>query len=151
MIKISDKPISPQSVANRVKTSGSGCVVLYIGLIRDYSRNKAVLSVEYEDIDGTAENTLRTAENTLRQIASEVEQKWAVNNIAIYHRVGKLKVGDVNLVIALASTHRQDGFAACQYAIDRFKEKLPTWKKETYRDGSFSTIIRGDLIARLRN
>jgi len=131
MIKISDKPISPQSVANRVKTSGSGCVVLYIGLIRDYSRNKAVLSVEYEDIDGTAENTLR-------QIASEVEQKWAVNNIAIYHRVGKLKVGDVNLVIALASTHRQDGFAACQYAIDRFKEKLPTWKKETYRDGSFS-------------
>jgi len=131
MIKISDKPISPQSVANRVKTSGSGCVVLYIGLIRDYSRNKAVLSVEYEDIDGTAENTLR-------QIASEVEQKWAVNNIAIYHRVGKLKVGDVNLVIALASAHRQDGFAACQYAIDRFKEKLPTWKKETYRDGSFS-------------
>jgi len=131
MIKITDKPISPQSVANRVKTSGSGCVVLYIGLIRDYSHNKAVLSVEYEDIDGTAENTLR-------QIASEVEQKWAVNNIAIYHRVGKLKVGDVNLVIALASAHRQDGFAACQYAIDRFKEKLPTRKKETYLDGSFS-------------
>jgi len=131
MIKITDKPISPQSVANRVKTSGSGCVVLYIGLIRDYSRNKAVLSVEYEDIDGTAENTLR-------QIASEVKQKWALNNIAIYHRVGKLKVGDVNLVIALASTHRQDGFAACQYAIDRFKEKLPTRKKETYLDGSFA-------------
>lgn len=131
MIKISDKPISPQSVANRVKTSGSGCVVLYIGLIRDYSHHKAVLSVEYEDVDGTAENTLR-------QIASEVEQKWAVNNIAIHHRVGKLKVGDVNLVIALASAHRQDGFAACQYAIDRFKAKLPTWKKETYRDGSFS-------------
>lgn len=131
MIKITDKPISPQSVANRVKTSGSGCVVVYIGLIRDYSHHKAVLSVEYEDIDGTAENTLR-------QIASEVEQKWAVNNIAIYHRVGKLKVGDVNLVIALASAHRQDGFAACQYAIDRFKEKLPTRKKETYLDGSFS-------------
>ena len=131
MIKITDKPISPQSVANRVKTSSSGCVVLYIGLIRDYSRNKAVLSVEYEDIDGTAENTLR-------QIASEVEQKWALNNIAIYHRVGKLKVGDVNLVIALASAHRQDGFAACQYAIDRFKAKLPTRKKETYLDGSFS-------------
>ena len=118
-------------MANRVKTSGSGCVVLYIGLIRDYSHNKAVLSVEYEDVDGTAENTLR-------QIASEVEQKWALNNIAIYHQVGKLKVGDVNLVIALASTHRQDGFAACQYAIDRFKEKLPTRKKETYLDGSFS-------------
>lgn len=130
MIKISDKPISPESVANRVKTSDSGCVVLYIGLIRDYSHNKAVLSVEYKDVNGTAENNLC-------QIASEVKQKWAVNNIAIYHRVGKLKVGDVNLVIALASAHRQDGFAACQYTIDRFKEKLPTQKKETYADGSF--------------
>ncbi len=65
MIKISDKPISPQSVANRVKTSSSGCVILYIGLIRDYSHNKAVLSVEYKDVNGTAENNLR-------QIASEV-------------------------------------------------------------------------------
>lgn len=130
MIKISDKPISPQSVANRVKTSSSGCVILYIGLIRDYSHNKAVLSVEYKDVNGTAENNLR-------QIASEVKQKWAVNNIAIYHRVGKLKVGDVNLVIALASAHRQGGFAACQYAINRFKEKLPTQKKEIYADGSF--------------
>lgn len=130
MIKISDKPISPQSVANRVKTSNSGCVVLYIGLIRNYSHNKAVLSVEYKDVNGTAENNLR-------HIASEVKQKWAVNNITIYHRVGKLKVGDVNLVIALASDHRQDGFAACQYAINRFKEKLPTQKKEIYADGSF--------------
>ncbi len=130
MIKISDKPISPQSVANRVKTSSSGCVILYIGLIRDYSHNKAVLSVEYKDVNGTAENNLR-------QIASEVKQKWAVNNIAIYHRVGKLKVGDVNLVIALASAHRQGSFAACQYAINRFKEKLPTQKKEIYADGSF--------------
>lgn len=130
MIKISDKPIFPQSVANRVKTSSSGCVILYIGLIRDYSHNKAVLSVEYKDVNGTAENNLR-------QIASEVKQKWAVNNIAIYHRVGKLQVGDVNLVIALASAHRQGGFAACQYAINRFKEKLPTQKKEIYADGSF--------------
>ncbi|UCG10036.1 MAG: molybdenum cofactor biosynthesis protein MoaE [Dehalococcoidia bacterium] len=131
MIKITDKPISPLSVAARVKTSSSGCVVLYIGLIRDSSHHKAVLSVEYEDVDGTAENTLC-------QIASEVKQKWELNNIAIYHRVGKLKVGDVNLVIALASAHRQDSFAACQYAIDQFKEKMPTRKKETYLDGSFA-------------
>jgi molybdopterin synthase catalytic subunit len=135
MIKITDKPISPESVASRVKTNSSGCVVVYIGLIRDYSQNKAVLCVEYEDIDGTAENTLR-------QIASEVKQKWALNNIAIYHRVGKLEVGDINLVIALASAHRQEGFAACQYAINRFKEKLPTRKKETYRDGSFAITKR---------
>ena len=56
--------------------------------------------------------------------------------MAICHRIGKLKVGDINLVIAVASTHRQEGFTACQYAIDRFKQIIPTQKKETYEDGS---------------
>jgi len=59
-----------------------------------------------------------------------------VDNVAIYHRVGRLNVGDINLVVAVASAHRAEGFAACQYAIDRFKQELPTSKKETYLDGS---------------
>jgi molybdopterin synthase catalytic subunit len=60
-----------------------------------------------------------------------------VENVAICHRIGKLKVGDINLVVAIAAAHRGEGFAACQYAIDRFKEVMPTKKKETYTDGSF--------------
>jgi molybdopterin synthase catalytic subunit len=129
MICITDQPISPEMVVNEVKTDNSGCVVTYVGLIRDYSEGKPVLSVEYEDAEGKAEDRLR-------EIASEIKQKWSVNKIAIYHRVGKLKVGDINLVVAVASTHRQEGFAACQYAIDRFKQALPTQKRETYQDGS---------------
>ena len=129
MIEVTNKPISPELTVNKVKTDGSGCVVTYIGLIREYSRDKQVLSVEYEDSRGMAEDRLR-------DIANEVKQKWQVDNIAICHRTGKLKVGDINLVIAVASAHRQEGFAACQYAIDRFKQNLPTHKKETYQDGS---------------
>ena len=129
MICITDQPISPELVVNEVKTGSSGCVVTYVGLIRDYSRDKPVLSVEYEDTEGKAEDRLR-------EIASEIKQKWPVNNIAIYHRVGKLEVGDVNLVVAVASAHRREGFAACQYAIDHFKRELPTKKRETYNDGS---------------
>ena len=129
MIGITAKPISPELVVDEVRTDSSGCVVAYVGLIREYSRGKPVLSVEYEDIGGKAENRLR-------EIASEIEQKWQVNNIAIYHRIGKLKVGDINLVIAVAAAHRHEGFDACQYAIDQFKQKLPTHKKETYKDGS---------------
>ena len=129
MIEITEKPISPELVVNKVKTDGSGCVVTYIGLIRDYSRGKPVVSVEYKDAEGTAENRLR-------EIASEIRQKWQLENIAICHRIGKLKVGDINLVVAVAAAHRQEGFAACQYAIDQFKQKLPTQKKETYKDGS---------------
>ena len=112
MIEITDKPILPELVVDKVKTDSSGCVVAYIGLIREYSRGKRVLSVEYKDPRGTAGNRLR-------EIASEVRQKWQPDNIAICHRIGKLKVGDINLVIAIASAHRQEGFAACQYAIAR--------------------------------
>jgi len=129
MIEITDQPVSPEIIIKRVKTDNSGCVVTYVGLIRDNSRGRPVLSVEYEDTD-------KTAENRLRQIADEAKQKWQLNNVAICHRIGKLKVGDINLVVAIASAHRQEGFAACQYVIDQFKEKLPTRKKETYTDGS---------------
>ena len=129
MIKITDKPISPESVVNEAKTDNSGCVVTYVGLIRDRSQGKPVLSVEYRDTEGTAENRLR-------EIASETKQKWPINNIAVCHRTGKLKVGDINLVVAIAAAHRHEGLAACQYVIDRFKQAMPTDKTETYRDGS---------------
>ena len=129
MIEITKKPISPELVVNKVKTDSSGGVVTYIGLIREHSRGRQVLSVEYEDAEGNAENKLQ-------EIASEIRRKWQINNLAICHRIGKLKVGDINLVVAIASAHRQEGFAACQYAIDQFKQKLPTQKKETYQDGS---------------
>ena len=132
MVKITDKPISPELVVNEVKTDGSGCAIAYVGLIRKESRGKQVLSVEYKDSNGTAEDSLR-------QIADEASQKWQLNGIAFYHRTGKLKVGDINLVIAIASAHRQEAFTACQYAIDRFKEALPTHKTETYTDGSVWT------------
>jgi molybdopterin synthase catalytic subunit len=130
VIEITPKPISPELTVNKVKTNDSGCVVTYVGLIRNYSQGKPVVSVEYKDTQGTAENRLR-------EIASEIRQKWQVENVAICHRIGKLKVGDINLVVAIAAAHRQDGLAACQYAVDRFKEIMPTKKKETYADGSF--------------
>jgi len=129
MIEVTEKPILPELIINKVKIDSSGCVVTYIGLIRDYSQGKPVLSVEYRDAQGTAESRLQ-------EIASEIRQKWQVDNLAICHRIGKLKVGDINLVIAVASAHRKEGFAACQYAVDAFKQKLPTRKKETYQDGS---------------
>jgi len=129
MIEITERPILPELVVSKVKTASSGCVVTYIGLIRDYSRGKPVLSVEYEDVS-------EKAAKRLQEIAAEIKQKWPIGNIAIYHRIGKLKVGEINLVVAIASAHRGEGFAACQYAIDQFKQKFPTRKKETYQDGS---------------
>jgi len=134
VIEITKKPISPELVLSKVKTDSSGCIAAYVGLIRDSSQGKTVVSVEYKDTEGKAEEGLR-------QIASEIRQKWQVNNIAICHRIGKLKVGDINLLIAVAAAHRKEGFAACQYAVDRFKELMPAQKKETYLDGSTSVAV----------
>jgi molybdopterin synthase catalytic subunit len=132
MVEITVEPISPEVIVNRVKGDKSGGVVTYVGLIRESSRDKKVASVEYRDSDGKAASRLG-------EIANETNQKWQLNAIAICHRTGRLKVGDINLVVAIASAHRKEGFAACQYVIDRFKEKLPTDKRETYLDGSIWT------------
>ena len=129
MIKITDALISPEAVVDKVKARSSGCVVTYVGLIRDNSRGKQVQSVAYADASGKAEDKLR-------KIADEIKRKWPVDNVAIYHRIGRLNVGDINLVVAIAAPHRAEGFAACQFAIDQFKQELPTSKKETYLDGS---------------
>lgn len=119
----------PERVVNDTKTDGSGCIVTYVGQIRDTSEGKPVLSVEYQDYHNNAVDTLK-------QIAEEARGKWPIENISICHRIGKLKVGDFNLVVAIAAAHRGEGFTACQYVIDQFKKRLPTRKTETYRDGS---------------
>ena len=129
MIQITDKPISPELVINKARTPDSGCVVTYVGLIRDNSRGKPVKSVEYRDAD------CKSAER-LRAIAAEIKRDFPVNSVVIYHRTGVLNVGDINLVVAIGAGHRGEGLSAVQRTIDLFKDRLPTTKKETYRDGT---------------
>ena len=126
MIEITKETISPEQVVSRAKTNSSGCVVTYVGVIRDYSQGKPVLSVEYQDSKGNAEKALQG-------IAEEARKRWRLENIAISYRIGKLRVGEINLVVAVASAHRGEGFAACQYIIDQFKERMPTSKIGKYQ------------------
>ena len=129
MVKITSDVIDIEGVINNTRTKDSGGIIAYMGLIRNTSHGKTVLSVEYSDADGTAGAKLQDIVNTIKD-------KWPINDMAFVHRIGKLKVGDNNVVVAIAAAHRQEGFAACQYAIDQFKEELPTHKKETYLDGT---------------
>ena len=76
------------------------------------------------------------AADRLKDIAEEIKRKFPVNRVVIYHRIGKLNVGDINFVVAVAAAHRGEGWPPCQYAVDVFKDRLPTAKKETYRDGT---------------
>jgi molybdopterin synthase catalytic subunit len=134
IIRITREPISPQSIFEEVKTSGSGCVATYIGLIRDNSHGKIVKSVEYIDIAGNAVNVLS-------EIADEVKARWRIEDIGIVHRIGKLRVGDINFLVAIAAGHREEGFEACRFVVDSFKERLPTRKTETYTDST--TLVGG--------
>lgn len=120
-------PISPEQVVSRIKTDDSGCVATYVGLIRDNSHGKSVISVEYSDDSGKAQQRLAS-------IAVEIMRKFPVNKVGLFHRTGVLKVGDINFVAAIAAGHRQEGFAACAYAVDRFKELLPTKKIEVCKE-----------------
>ena len=131
MIAITKDVISPEQVINSVRVDPAGCVVTYVGLIRNVSQGREVFAVEYEDTG--------TSESTLHLIDAEARREFPVEDIAFVHRVGKLHVGDINLVIAVAAAHREEGFAACQYAIDMFKNRLPTRKTESYADGSSCT------------
>ena len=132
MILVTEEPLAPEQAVREAKTTGSGCVVTYVGLIRDNSRGRSVRSVEYRDEDGIAAQQLQ-------EIADDIMEKFPVENVAIHHRTGVLNVGDINLIVAVAAGHRGEGLEATAHAVDRFKEKLPTAKKETYTDGSVYT------------
>jgi len=131
-VKIVNHPINVEEVISMAKTADSGCVASYVGLIRDNSHDKQVKSVEYRDEDGQAEAKLK-------KLAEDIMHKYPVNGLSMCHRIGILEVSDINIVFAFGCGHRQEAFAACAYAVDKFKEMLPTSKTETYIDGTVNT------------
>jgi molybdopterin synthase catalytic subunit len=130
MIQLTNQPINPSAVLAQVGDDGSGGVVLFLGQTRDQSRGEKVIGLEYEAYESLA---LKQME----KIAAEARQLWPVRSIAIMHRLGYLKVGEISVAIAVACAHRGEAFAACRFAIDTLKKTVPIWKKEFRPDGSF--------------
>jgi molybdopterin synthase catalytic subunit len=134
MIAVTSETLSPEEVVRATKTADSGCVCTYVGLIRDNNRDKMVEYVEYSD-KGTE------SVKVLQSIVDEAREKYPVNEMSLVHRTGKLKVGDINLVIAVAAGHRKEAFEACAFAVDEFKARRPTDKTEKYLDGTASSAF----------
>ncbi len=129
MIEITSSPIIAQPVIDSVRKNTHDAVVTFVGTVRNNSEGKQVLYLEYEAYPAMAEKKLN-------EIAKEIQTRWGIGDIAVVHRVGRLEIGDIAIVIAIGSPHWQEAFEACQYAIDRIKEAVPIWKKEFYEDGS---------------
>jgi molybdopterin synthase catalytic subunit len=123
-----EAPLDASAVAALVAAADAGAIVTFIGTVRDHARGRVVRWLEYE---AYAAGCLPI----FAQIADEMRAQWPVGLVAIHHRVGHLEVGAASVVIAVASAHRHEAFAACEYAIDRLKQLAPIWKKEAYADG----------------
>ncbi len=102
---------------------------VFVGTVRQHTAQRRVLRLEFEAYETMA---LREME----KLAATVKQRWGANQVAIHHRLGTLLVGEVAVVIAVATPHRQAAFAACQYAIDTLKQTVPIWKREVFADGA---------------
>jgi molybdopterin synthase catalytic subunit len=128
LIHISEKPLDTRQVISLVAQPHLGGINVFLGTVRDQTKGKKVLRLEYE-----AYEPMAVSEMT--KIANRVTAKWPQAVIAIHHRVGTLQIGEAAVVIAVATPHRDDAFAACKYAIDTLKENVPIWKKEVFEDG----------------
>ena len=127
--RITRKPIDAAAVLASVADRSAGGTVLFVGTVRDVSEGKRVRGLEYQVYR-------EMAEKRMRAIEEEVRERWPVRKLAMVHREGRLKVGEVSVAVAVSCEHRAEAFDACRYAIDRVKTSLPLWKKELAKDGA---------------
>lgn len=125
---ITRKPIDLNVLHNRVAFAGAGAILIFSGVVRDKAQGKRVDHLEYEAYPAMAEQSMR-------DIIDEIRARWADVRVALAHRIGKLKIGEASLVIAVAAPHRPEAYAASRYVIERVKAIVPVWKKEFTLDG----------------
>ncbi|HLR09690.1 MAG TPA: molybdenum cofactor biosynthesis protein MoaE [Bacillota bacterium] len=126
---ITDQPLDIETVIAKVIRPEAGAVNLFTGTVREFTKGKRTLFLEYQAYKPMAEKKLA-------EIGREIEAKWGNAKTAIAHRIGRLDISELAVVIAVSTPHRKDAFAASRYAIDRIKEIVPIWKKEHWEDGS---------------
>jgi molybdopterin synthase catalytic subunit len=125
---LTSAPLDVAGAAALVSARGDGAVTTFVGLVRDHNAGRRVLWLEYEAY-------APLAVKAFEQIASEAAARWAEARLAIHHRTGRIEIGDASVVIAAASPHRAEAFAACRYAIERLKQIAPIWKHEHFEGG----------------
>ena len=123
------EPIDVAALARHVRAPEDGAAVTFDGFVRNQSRNRPTLYLEYEGYEPMA---LRTME----QIGRELHERWPINRVGIIHRLGRIDTTESSVVIVVTSAHRKIAFEACHYAIDRLKRIVPIWKKEYFEDGA---------------
>jgi len=127
--EITREPIDKLGLERRLITGAAGAVVTFDGVVRDNTKGRRVLTLDYDAYPPMAVKEMR-------RVGEEVRQRWPeVERIGIVHRFGEMKISESSVVIVVTSPHRKVAFEACHYAIDRVKQVVPIWKKEFFEDG----------------
>ncbi|MGI4886648.1 MAG: molybdenum cofactor biosynthesis protein MoaE [Janthinobacterium lividum] len=129
-LSITDQPIDVAAALAAVQTDAAGAVNSFIGTVRNQSGGRRVRRLHYESYDSMALTQLG-------HVVAQAYEKWPMlQKVAVVHRKGTLSLGDVAVVVAVATPHRAESFAACQFIIDTLKQVVTIWKREEYEDGT---------------
>lgn len=128
-IRIIADPIDINACIARVTSPASGGIDVFIGTVRDQTKGRKVLRLEFEAYEAMAVKEMQ-------RIADAMMLQWPLHAVVMHHRTGALLPGDVAVVIAVSAAHRDAAFTACRYAIDTLKETVPIWKREVFEDGA---------------
>lgn len=129
LFKLTATPISVEEIISQVERREAGAITMFVGTVREFTQGKRTLYLEYQAYEAMAVKKLK-------QIGDEIVEKWPDTVVAITHRVGKLDISEVAVVIAVSSPHRKVAYEANEYAIERIKQIVPIWKKEFWEDGT---------------
>ncbi len=127
LLAISAEPLSTDQVLAAVADPAAGGTALFVGTVRDHDSGRGVTALAY--------TSHPSALAVLRNVAEKVAADHQVTALAAVHRTGDLLVGDVAVVVAVATAHRADAFAACRRLIDDLKREVPIWKHQSFSDG----------------
>jgi len=129
MVRLVRERIVPHDIVPNMERPEDGAIVIFDGVVRNYSRNRKTLYLEYD-----AYETM--ALGKLQELAAEAVRRFPIRNVALVHRLGHLEVGESSVLIAVFSPHRAAAFEACRWLIDTLKQTIPIWKKEFFTDGA---------------
>lgn len=127
-VQTEDFDVGAEVNAMRLSNPNIGAVVSFIGQVRDLNDGDNVASMTLEHYPGMTENSLES-------ILEQAKNRWAIEDALIVHRVGELKPPDQIVLVLVASAHRKDAFAACEFMMDYLKTEAPFWKKEQTPSG----------------
>jgi molybdopterin synthase catalytic subunit len=128
-VRIVHERIDTEAVIGRLKQPADGAAVIFDGVVRDNTRGRRTLYLDYEAYEAMALKQLQS-------LAVEARASFPVRGVSIVHRLGRLEIGETSVLIVVAAAHRGAAFEACRWIIDTLKKTVPIWKKEYFEDGA---------------